>query len=1131
MKKKRVCSFSEFQETIRKIVFILKPVSFFLIIGTLAASASVYSQPTKLDAKAENSTVEEILKTIESSSDFIFIYDAELINSLKRKTIDVSSRTIEEVLTLLFDDTPVGYIVDDRQVFLFHKALASVVKPNENEGLPRIVLEEILQQRVTGIVTDSKGQPMVGVTVALKGTGTGMFTDVNGAFSIALTQESRTLIFSFVGMIPQEIEVAEGVSVLNIVMQEAMFGIDEIVVTALGIPKEAKSLSYHVQQLSGDEITKVTDVNFVNNLQGRIAGVTINSSSVGAGGSSRVVMRGTKSIAQDNNVLYVVDGIPMPSLSYGQPSGVFAGAGQSGDGISNINPDDIESISVLTGPSAAVLYGSVGANGVVLITTKKGQKDRLTVSLFNSTTFSTPFIMPEFQNTYGQSELGSYYSWGEKLTTPSSYKPINFFQTGINLTNNVSLSTGTERNQTYVSVGSVTSQGIIQNNNYDRYNLSFRNTSSLIDDKMTMDIGFMSSFVTEQNMVAQGQYNNPLVPVYLFSPGDDFSRVQIYQRYDASRNLRTQFWPYDAGFSMQNPYWITNRQKDINYKNRYMATANLRYEILDWMNITGRVRLDNSGERSEVRRDAGTSAPLFASEAGYFTLRNRANRNIYSDIILNINKYFVDQMFNLTANVGASFDDVNYQTDIYGGHLAGVANLFTFANVDASRALAQQDGYRTHKQSAFVTAQLGYKGMAYLDVSARNDWASTFAGSNTPSMFYPSIGFSGVITEMLPSIKNNILSFARLRLSYAGVGLEPPPGLTIPTYSIISGQPQTLTRMPNPDLKPELTKSYEAGLNLILFGNRVYFDGTLYKSSTFNQFFTPQLSVTSGYSSVTLNAGQVDNKGMELMLSYRDRMGDFSWNAFFTFTLNRNKIVELLPPTVINDEVVSLSELNMGGTDSYRIVLKEGGTMSDIYVNTLKVDEHGAIFVNPTTQAIMADINTFIYAGSSAPKYNLSAGTSLGWKWFTLDAVLTGRVGGIVVSNTQAILDRYGVSKASADARDNGGVLVNGRPVPAQSYYEVVGGGTSGIGSKYVYSATNWRLNELKLSYDLPVQNWGVWLQAASVSFVGRNLYAFYLKAPFDPEITANTGTYYQGIDYFMMPSLRSLGFSVKLQF
>lgn len=1084
----------------------------FFMFNLLTISAIGLGQTEKITVKLANSRLKEFVTSVEKQTMYKFLYRDDEVESLVLN-VDAEDIPLEQVLSTCLEGSHFNY-----------KILAN--------NLIVIASNEILQQQIiTGKVTDaSTGQTMPGVNITIKGTATGVVSDINGKYSISVPNRDAILVFSFVGYATQEFTALDQ-TVIDVNLSEDARLIEEVVVTALGIRKEAKSLSYHVQQVSGDMISRVSDANFINNLDGRIAGVTINSSSVGTGGASRVIMRGTKSISQDNNVLYVVDGIPMPNLSYSQPSDIFSGAGQSGDGISNLNPDDIESVSVLTGPSAAALYGSVGANGVVVITTKKGQKERLIINVSNSTTFYTPLILPKFQNTYGQTESGSYFSWGEKLTTPSSYNPIHFFQTGINVTNNVSLSTGTDRNQTYVSAGSINSKGIIQNNDYDRYNFSFRNTASFLDNKITMDLGFMASFVTEQNMVAQGQYNNPLVPVYLFPPGDDFSKVEIYQRYDASRNMQTQFWPYDAGFAMQNPYWITNRQKDINNKNRYMANATLKYDILDWINITGRIRLDTNGERVEVKRDAGTSAPLFASETGYYTLRNRSNRNIYGDIILNIDKYFNDQMFNLIANIGASLDDVNYQTNIYGGHLAAVANLFTFTNVDGSRAIASQDGYRTHKQSVFASAQLGFKGMAYLDVSARNDWASTFAGSHTPSIFYPSIGLSGVLTEIFPVIQNDILSFARLRLSYAGVGLEPPPGLTIPTYSIVGSQPQTQTRMPNPNLKPELTKSTEAGLNVLLFDNRINIDATIYQSRTFNQFFTPQLSVTSGYSSVTLNAGKVENKGVELMVGYKDNLGDFSWNPYVTFTLNKNKIIELLRPTIINEYEVSMSEMNMSGTDSYRTILKEGGTMGDIYVNTLKVDEHGAIYVNPSTQAIAADINNFVYAGNSAPKYNLSAGSSLGWKRLTLDIMVTGRVGGIVVSNTQAILDRYGVSKTSADARDDGGVLVNGRPVPAQSYYEVVGGGTSGIGSMYVYSATNWRLNELKLSYDLPVQNWGNWLKGASVSFIGRNLWILYLKAPFDPQITANTGTFYQGIDYFMMPSQRNAGFSIKIQF
>jgi TonB-linked SusC/RagA family outer membrane protein len=918
-----------------------------------------------------------------------------------------------------------------------------------------------------------------------------------------------------------------------VVLEDSAILLGDVVVTALGIKKEERSLAYNIQQIPGGEITKISDANFVNNLNGRIAGATINSSSAGVGGSSRVVMRGIKSIAGNNNVLYVIDGIPMPNLQSEGSNDVFEGAGQTGDGISHFNPEDIESISILSGPSAAALYGSSAANGVVLITTKQGQKDALSISVSNSTQFSRPLLLPKFQNTYGQSERGSYYSWGEKLATPSSYNPADFFQTGVMLSNSVSLSTGSERNQTYVSVGSVNSTGIVHNNDYDRYNLSVRNTSSFFNNKMTMDIGFMASLVTEQNMTTQGQYFNPLIPVYLFPPGDDFSKVQIYQRYNASRNFQTQFWPYGGEFSMQNPYWITEKDQFINHKNRYMVNVLLKYEFADWINVTGRARFDQDNERGEKKFHASTNT-LFTrmSENGYYWLNQIANRQIYGDVMVNINKYFLDRKLSLTANVGTSFEDISSDQNMYGGGLLGVADLFTFNNINPSATDRSQSGYRTFKGSVFATAQLGYKGLAYLDVSARNDWPSTLAKADATSFFYPSVGLSGIITDIF-NISNDYLSYAKVRISYSEVGNEPVQFLTIPTYPVAGGYPSTQTRMPNPNLKPELTKSWEAGLNVLLFDSKLRIDATVYQSSTYNQFFEPTLSASSGYTSVVINAGRVDNRGIELAISHKETFDKLNWTTFLTYSLNQNEIVELLPgwTNPVTGEVISLSELDMGGTSSYKMVLKEGGSMGDIYVNTLKTDEHGAIYVHPSDYVVTADPNTFVFAGNSAPKYNLGWGNTLSWNGITLDFLFTARVGGIVVSNTQAVMDAFGVSQTTADARDAGGAVVNGRQIPAQAYYQTIGGGDSGIGSMYCYNATNIRLSELKLSYDLPVTKWCNWLKGASVSLIGRNLFFLYNKAPFDPELTANTGTYYQGIDYFMMPSTRNLGFSVKLKF
>lgn len=982
---------------------------------------------------------------------------------------------------------------------------------------------------LNGAVVDEAGEPVVGASVVVKGTQRGVSSDIDGKFFLSNLNSGDVIEVSYIGYDSQEIAYS-GQTELTVVLVEASTQIDALVVTALGIKKEEKSISYHVQSITPEGIVNPQG-SFVNNLAGKVAGVTINSSSSGIGGSNRVVMRGTKSLDGNNNALYVIDGIPMPNLTSAQPEGAFEGMGQTGDGLASINPDDIENISVLSGPSAAALYGSSAANGVVMITTKKGTAGKTNVSYSNSTTFQTAYIMPSFQNTYGSSEAGSYQSWGERLNTPSSYSPRNFFQTGYNETNSVTLSTGNAKNQTYFSAASTNAEGIIHGNNYDRYNFTGRNTSMFLNDKMTFDVNFMYSSIREENMISQGEYMNPVVPVYLFPASDDFERLKIYERYDASRNMKTQYWPYDNDYNMQNPYWISERNKLVNHKDRFMASAQLKYDIADWINVSGRAKIDKSNEVFERKFSAG-SLPLFAGNYGFYTKDNVATRQIYAEALLNINKYFCDNL-SLTATLGASLEDVDYDQHMYGGMLSSVANLFTFGNVDVSQERRSMSGYHKQKQAVFLNAQLGWKGMLYLDVTGRNDWSSTLAGSNVKSFFYPTVGLSGIITEMLGG-GGDILSYWKVRVSYSEVGNEPDPFLTIPTYKMDGGSPQTQTRMPNLDLQPERTRSWEVGTNIYLFKNHLKIDATYYKSSTYNQFFHyTDLSPSSGYNEVVINSGRVDNQGVEVMARYSDEYagGKVRFSSYLTWSLNRNKIVKLLGNWVApNGETVSMTELNKGGMDGVRTTLKEGGSMSDVYVRSLRTDEHGAIYVHPVSQSVVVESNNYIYAGQAAPKYNLGWGNDLSYKGFNLGFQITARVGGIVVSPTQAVMDYYGISKATADARDLGGALVNGKRIPAQDYYQTVGGKTGAM-SQYVYSATNVRLGELTFGYDFPVHKWGKWIKGLNVSFVGRNLWMLYKKAPFDPELTANTGTYNQGVDYFMQPSMRSLGFSVKVKF
>lgn len=1081
-----------------------------IIFCTYSGIANAQNIPVTLNL--QNAKLELVLNAIEKQTKYLFVYDKN-VEVQRLISINVKAAPLKDVLNQLFSKTNISFAVEKESIVLSAKERADA-KP--------------VNKKIVGIVKDMGGEPIIGATIIVKGQpGVGTVTDVAGSFSLNLPNGAKQLQISYLGMKTQIVDLG-GQNAYNVVLEPSNVKMDEVVVTALGIKKEAKSLSYNVQQLSSKDLSKAPDASFVNSLSGKVAGVTINSSSSGAGGSTRVVMRGAKSLTGNNNALFVVDGIPMANISSPQPNGVFDGSGQTGDGLSSINPDDIESVSVLSGPSAAALYGNSAANGVVIITTKQGQKDKLSVNVSSSTMFSRPLILPKFQNTYGKSDPSdaeNYYSWGEKLTKPSSYDPADFFQTGVNASNSVSVSTGNERNQTYVSAGSVNSQGIIHNNNYDRYNFSVRNTSSFLNNKMTMDLGYMYSNVKEQNMISQGQYFNPLVPLYLFPAGDDFSKVQIYERYNAERNFQTQFWPYgDQGLSMQNPYWITERNKFINHKERYMTNASLKYEFAKWINLSGRLKMDKNNDRYEKKFSASTN-PLFASDYGYYNLRAAENRQIYGEILLNINKYFNDNMFSLSANVGASFEDVETNEDSYGGNLSSVANLFTYGNVAQSTAKISQSGYQKKKQAVFGTAQLGYKSQLYLDLTAREDWVSTIY--NKP-FFYPTIGLSGIITDIF-NCSTDIMPYMKVRVSYSEVGNEPGLFLMNPTYALTNGYPLKRRRRDNTNLSPERTKSWEGGLNFVFFQNKLKLNATAYTSRTYNQFFQPLLSTSGGDETIIANGGRVDNKGIEVSATYSQDFGKLNWNSTFTYSLNRNKIKSLkldyIDPATGKSPV--LDGYLIGGTSSMMMKLMEGGSMGDIYVNKLRTDEHGAIYVHPSDYEVVAETNNWVYAGSSSPKYNMAWNNNLTWNNISLGFLFSARVGGIVISETQAMMDAFGSSKASADARDAGGVRVNGKLIPATNYYKTV----SGVGSMYCYSATNVRLSELNLGYDVPINRWCKFVKALNVSFVGKNLFLLYKKAPFDPELTANTGTYYQGVDYFMMPSLRNLGFSVKLQF
>ena len=994
------------------------------------------------------------------------------------------------------------------------------------------VSQQAPEVQVSGSVRDAKGEPMIGVNVKVKGSNVGTVTDYDGNFRLA-APKGATLEISYIGHVTQEAVVTADGRPFNIVLKENTKALNEVVVTALGIKRESKALSYNVQQITSDALTDVKDASFINALSGKLAGVQINSSSAGIGGSTKVVMRGAKSISGDNNALYVIDGIPMPSLQTTQPSDYYSGMGQSGDGASMVNPDDIESLSVLSGAAASALYGHEAQNGVIMITTRKGKADRTSLSYSNGTQFMNPFRTPEFQNTYGAT-TGSFNSWGEKLGTPSSYDPLDLFQTGYNTTNSITLSTGNDKNQTFASIASTNARGIVGNNTLDRYNFALRNTSSMLNDKLHLDLSAMYMNVREQNMVAEGQYFNPIVSVYLLSPSYSLETYQQYEMYSQARGFKVQYWPWgNMGIGMQNPYWIINRDKFVNHKDRFIFSGGLSYDIAKGIKLAGRAKLDHTSAMYEKKYSASTDAIFCDTYGGYYK-GDESTRQIYADAMLSIDKYFGD--FSIAANIGTSIQDINYNYSNIGGSLNSVANLFSIRNVALSTMKNDDVDYHDQVQSIFATAQLGWQSKIYLDLTARNDWSTALAYTETKSVAYPSVGVSAILSELF-GFHNSALSFLKVRGSYSEVGNAAPLRYkAYQTYPLESGIPTTVSTYPNSDLKPERTKAWEVGVQSNFWGDKLNLNVSLYKTSTYNQLFNPTLASSSGYSSIYINGGQVDNKGLEVSFGVNQPLGPVNWHSNFTYSINRNKVVKLLNPTTLAGNIeVSQDHLDLVSIGNVMSRIFEGGSIGDLYVTTLRRDSHGYIDVDYVNNTVAVDRNAgplkdgYVYAGNSQAKYRMGWTNSFTWNGLSLSFLISARVGGQCVSMTQALMDAYGVSKVTADARDAGGVIINGALVPAvQKYYQTVG---SGAGSNYVYSATNVRLGELSLGYTIPVDKWVKFVKSVDVAFIGRNLIMFYCKAPFDPETTASTGTHFDGMDYFMMPSLRSLGFSVKLNF
>ena len=1002
-------------------------------------------------------------------------------------------------------------------------------------------------KEITGTVTlIEDGSTLPGVIVYVKGGTNATTTQPDGTYKLKVLDTDPTLVFKMLGMQTKEMPIGT-LLVIDVKLETEKTFIKEVEVGALGIEKKARGLTYASQEISGKEVSEVKEVNFVNSLSGKVAGVLVTSGSGGVGSSSKVVLRGNKSITGNNQALYVIDGIPMNDAAGEQPGDLYTTM-DGGDAISNLNPDDIESVNVLKGAAAAALYGSQAANGVIIITTKKG-KDGAKVNFSSSTTFENAIALPKIQNTYGSTlpdpatpgkPTDYRTSWGPKGSYDKS-PAQDYFQTGTNYINSLSISNGNENSSFFLSYANTKANGILPDNKLNKHNVNLRASTKLLNDKLTIDgsIKFINQDI--ENRPNGGYYFNPLVGLYLFPVGKNFSEYDKdhFETYDLN-GVPKQNWftniPND-GYSSQNPYWITKRNPNSLKRNRLITAFSAQYAVTDWFKLQARVNHDQTGDDYEQKIYA-TSDPIFTSSNGEYTKNNFSYNQLYTDFIASINKNLGENV-SLQAAIGTSYTKNQTKSVKASSYLAATSSLLNpyqiiqsgmyyvnYFSTDNLKTGFYHGETSTQRlgQSVFATATVGYKNTFFVDITGRNEWSSTIPNASKSPFFYPSIGLSYVLTE---SIKpTNLLSFAKLRGTFAKVGNALPfgaanqtPPFSINTNGVIN---PTLVR-PLGDLVPEITTSYEFGFDTRFFKDHLSINYTYYNSVTKNQLFTIVAPPGSGTQLYYVNGGNIRNYGFELAATYRTGdMKGFSWETGINTSKNSNKVLAL-SDKLEGDQVV-ISEISQ--TKIYQLVVKKDGSYGDMYGTIFKRDASGNIEKDAAGKPVSA-VGQDHYLGNPNPKLLLGWSNTLAYKGITLKFLIDCRFGGQVASVTDAILDQNGLSQRTADARDAGGITVGGTTFDPQKFYTAVGGASS-ISEQYIYDATNIRMREMSLGYTFPKINK---LGVLTFSVIGRNLFFIMNKAPFDPDCSVSSGNGLQGLHAFNMPTTRSLGFNLSLKF
>lgn len=1083
---------------------------------------------------------------------------------------------------------------------------------------------------VQGTVKDGTGEPLIGVSVVVKGaTGLGVVTDIDGNYKINVKDKNAVLVFSYIGYTPQEVKIG-GRSSVDVTMKDESSVLKEVVVTAMGIKRKESSLTYSTQQVKASDLNRVQDPNVANSLEGKVSGVTITPSAGGAGGASKIILRGNKSILGSSTPLIVVDGVPMNNSQRGQVGSganmLTTGVSEGGDALSMINPDDIESINVLKGANAAALYGSEAANGVLMITTKKGREGKVGVNFSSNVTFDTPLTTPKIQNIYGAAideKAGTLAltSWGDKLSARNNDQLLintpmygehfdgtkfennevhlrnragndlnDFFKTGVTTNNSIALSGGTDKMSSYFSYGNSHSNGMIENNSYNRHTFSFRQNFKLYD-RATIDVSMNYIQTKTKNRPGGGITMNPIFHMYMMPRNIDINYYRNNYRVDNAQwytGLQTYFkknsdyfqqdkdgnyipvsaydkvtekaliegqpmqnWAYSAQ-GQNNPYWLMNQNSSVAKEDRFFGNVTGTLDIYDGLSFQARLGMDFSKYESESKRYATTWLPASMETFGRYWWSFSKTTDLYTDFMLTYNKTFGDWDVSATAGyVGHIRKSYGKGTDVnatyYFGdreHISNIANYFsTAAGGPGATSPSQSSDWN---KGAVVTGQIGWKEMVYFDGSYRRDWYRAFRqfkDRGTPEDYgYFGFGANAIVSNIVKMPE--WFNYLKYRASYSEVGNSIPgtvfaAGSTnYQTGAFSASQWATFK-----DPRPEKTASFETGFEALFLKNRLSLDVTYYNSTMSNLYL---VGTNASGKQIPMNSAKIRNQGIEATIGYDFKFGQLRWKTSYNLSFNDNKILR-----TAYDEKTGKENVIATYVGGVQVLYKEGGSMGDMYVTDLKRDANGYYFVSDDGELSIETESEKTYGkfvGNQNAKWQMGWSNTFTWKDLSLSFLINGRIGGKVLSMTESYLDGYGLSQRTADARlyaeknkiyadpcyGNNilGIALNdgsGRVVPIDAYYNSVGGVTPQDIERYLYSGTNFRLRELSLGYtfrNLFGQN-----KNLSLSFIARNLFFIYKDAPVDPDVSLSTGTGLGAFEVFNMPSSRSFGFSLNVNF